>query len=110
MIDAKSTAEPLYSSLGADPDLAEIVGLFVDEMPARVSALQDLLQAADWESLRRTAHQLKGAAGSYGFGPISPAAAVLETALRENAPEDEIRKSVDELVDLCSRARGGAPE
>ncbi len=101
--------EPLYSSLGDDPDLSEIVEMFVDEMPDRVTALQTQLKEADWESLRRTAHQLKGAAGSYGFDIISPCAARLEDAVRESEPEDQIRKAVDELANLCSRATAGIP-
>ena len=64
----------VYSRLAGDPDLGEIVDLFVEEMPERVATLLDQLQAQDWEGLRRTAHQLKGAAGSYGFDMISPCA------------------------------------
>ncbi len=99
--------EPLYSSLGDDPDLCEIVEMFVDEMPDRVTALQTQLEEADWESLRRTAHQLKGAAGSYGFDSISPCAAILENAVRDSQPEEQIRQAVDELTNLCSRATAG---
>lgn len=95
--------------MGADPDLAKIVEMFVEEMPDRIARLLDLYESADWEELRRTAHQLKGAAGSYGFDPISPCAARLEKAVRGEAPEDQIRHAVDELVDLCRRATSGAP-
>jgi len=100
---------PIYSRLGTDPNLAEIVEMFVEEMPDRIARLLDLYESADWEELRRMAHQLKGAAGSYGFDPISPCAARLETAVREEAPEDQIRAAVDELVGMCRRATSGAP-
>ena len=62
---------PLYSQFAEDPDLAELVDVFVEEMPRRVATLLDRLEQADWDSLGRAAHQLKGAAGSYGFGEIS---------------------------------------
>jgi len=101
--------EPLYSSLGTDPDLGEIVDLFVDEMPNRISTILDCLKASDWEGLRCTAHQLKGAAGSYGFHSITPSAAAVEDSVREGQPEAAIRQAVDELVDLCGRVRSGAP-
>jgi histidine phosphotransfer protein HptB len=100
----------LYSSLGGDLDLGEIVAMFVDEMPERVATLLATLDAGDLEGLRRAAHQLKGAAGSYGFGPISPSAAKVEDAIRANAPEQQIRDSVDALVDLCNRTRAGTPQ
>jgi histidine phosphotransfer protein HptB len=100
--------ELLYSSLDADPDLGELVRLFVAEMPERVAMLLARSDAAEWEELRRTAHQLRGAAGSYGFDPITPAAGRVEDSIRCNATEQEIREAVDALVDLCSRASAGA--
>ena len=110
MNETTSQTELLYSSLGGDPDLGEIVTLFVEEMPNRVATLLSQLETSDWEGLRRTAHQLKGAAGSYGFDVLTPSAAQLEDALRENEPEEQIRRAVDELVGMCGRARSGAPQ
>jgi HPt (histidine-containing phosphotransfer) domain-containing protein len=101
--------EPLYSSLGDDPDLGELVEMFVDEMPDRVAALLQCLNTSDWDTLRRTAHQLKGAAGSYGFDSISLHAADVEAAVRQCEPEQEIRHTVDVLVEICRRARAGPP-
>jgi CBS domain-containing protein/HPt (histidine-containing phosphotransfer) domain-containing protein len=99
---------PLYSSLGADPELAELVELFVQEMAARIGDIQG--QAADrqWAQLARTVHQIKGAGGSYGFPEISVVAARLEAAVREGQ-EDRILREVDDLTSLCRRARSGAP-
>lgn len=101
--------EYVYSRLAGDADLGGIVDMFVDEMSGRVAALLDQLNTADWEGLRRTAHQLKGAAGSYGFDAISPCASKVESAVRDGEPEDRIRATVEELVDLCSRTRCGLP-
>jgi HPt (histidine-containing phosphotransfer) domain-containing protein len=98
-------AKPLYSTLSADLDLREIVDLFIEEMPDRTSALLDRLDAADWEGLRQVAHQLKGAAGSYGFEPITRSAAAVEDAIRESQPEQALRPMVQDLVDLCARAQ-----
>ena len=109
MTTTPTKSEPLYSSLGGDPDLGEIVEMFVAEMPDRVAALTRQLDTGDWEGLRRSAHQLKGAAGSHGFDSISPCAARLEDALLENEPEEQIHRTVEELADLCSRIRSGAP-
>ncbi len=47
--------EPLYSTLGGDPDLGDLVTLFVEEMPDRVANILDLLDRSEWEELRRGA-------------------------------------------------------
>jgi HPt (histidine-containing phosphotransfer) domain-containing protein len=103
------TAEPIYSAFGDDPDLGEIVTMFVEEMPSRIDTLLDLLNRGDRELLGRFAHQLKGTAGSYGFDPITPKAARLEDSLRRNEPESEIYDAVQELAALCRSVRAGAP-
>ena len=109
MVPTPHDPEPLYSRLAEDADLGDIVELFVQELPDRVSNVLDRLDAADREGLRRLAHQLKGAAGSHGFDPISQAAARVEDAIRASQPEAEIRRFVQVLVELCRRARTGAP-
>jgi HPt (histidine-containing phosphotransfer) domain-containing protein len=99
----------LYSELATDPDLAEIVEMFVEEMPQRVAKLVQCYDQHDLENLGRAAHQLKGSAGSYGFMPITPAAAKLETLVRSQQDEDEILVALNELVDLCQSIRSGVP-
>jgi HPt (histidine-containing phosphotransfer) domain-containing protein len=101
--------EYVYSRLASDPDLSDIVEMFVEEMPERVANLLSQLDSGDIEALRRTAHQLKGAAGSYGFDIISPSAAKVEAAIRDGESEQRLRETVDALVDLCKRARCGMP-
>jgi histidine phosphotransfer protein HptB len=101
--------EPLYSTLGGDPDLGDLVTLFVEEMSDRVGNILDLYNRHEWEELRRAAHQIKGAAGSYGFGAISPCAGKLESAIRDQEPEENIRQAVDDLATICNRARAGTP-
>jgi len=103
-------AASLFSPLASDPDLSELVEMYVEEMPERIATIQNLLDASDWESLRRFAHQVKGAAGSYGFDPISPVAGTVEDSIREGAPEEAVRRAVEELLDMCARARAGMPE
>jgi HPt (histidine-containing phosphotransfer) domain-containing protein len=104
-----TTEELYYSTLVNDPDLAEIVAMFVDEMPARLRDLQAQAGCANWDQLARLAHQLKGAAGSYGFDHITPFAARLEKAVRNGEPQASVHAAVEELVDACGRVRAGLP-
>ena len=99
----------IYSELADDPDLGELVEMFVDEMPDRIQCLTDYLADEDWEGVRCIAHQLKGAAGSYGFTHVTPYAARLEHAIKSNCPEADIRQAFDELVDICGALRAGSP-
>jgi histidine phosphotransfer protein HptB len=99
----------LYSPLAEEPDLREIVDLFVCELPGRAQTVLDTFEARDWDGLRRAAHQLKGAAGSYGFEAITPAAARLEDCVTGRQPDEQILVAITELVDLCRRARSGTP-
>jgi HPt (histidine-containing phosphotransfer) domain-containing protein len=103
------TTTPVYSHLAADPDLGELVEIFVEEMPERINALETQARGCDWQGLTRTAHQLKGAAGSYGFTALTPCAAKLESVARAGRQEDEILASLRELLDLCRGVRAGTP-
>ena len=100
---------PIYSSLGGDPDLGELVEMYVDEMPERIASLEQAFSSGDRESLQRAAHQLKGAGESYGFSQLTPLAATVEYSVRDGDPEEAIQKSLEELVGVCRRVRSGEP-
>jgi len=79
-------------------------------MPDRIDHVQQLLQAADWDELGRFAHQMKGAAGSYGFNQLTPLAARVETAARGASPEATILETTTDLIDAFRRVRAGAED
>jgi len=106
---ATATDGNLYSSLATDPDLGELVEMFVSELPARIQTLTEQDEAGDLEGLRRTAHQLRGSAGSYGFDEITQVAGLLEHHLVQGSDSQEIAASLEALVSLCRRARAGTP-
>ncbi len=94
------SSEPIRSAFSDDPEMAEIVVRFVAHLPAQVGALE--AAAADGAALRTLAHQMSGAAGSFGFPQISAAAARLEAALEERAPA-AAETALGELLALCRR-------
>jgi len=108
-METSKTNQPVYSLLGGDPDLGELVSMFVSEMPRRMSAFQQEQAEGNREALGRLAHQMKGAAGSYGFDQATPLAARLEYAARENLPETELLAAMNDLLDVCARMRAGVP-
>lgn len=99
---------PIYSPLGVDPDFSDLVDMYVGEMPERVLRLQTLFAAAAWDDLRRLAHQIKGAAGSYGFPQITPAAGNLEMSIVAAQCEAVIERELEALIALCDAIRAGA--
>jgi len=106
MIDGTSSSSntPLLSDFSDDPDMLELVEMFVDDMPSRISALEQAFGSGDIGEISRLSHQLKGAAGGYGFGSITDAAAEVESLAKSQSKLDQIKGSVDELLTLCRRA------
>lgn len=110
MSDSNIEGNVLYSTLGDDPDFGELVSMFVDEMPDRIALLEASFQQANRDELRRAAHQMKGAAGSYGFQPLTELAARLENAVQDGKTEQEIVESLTELLSVCRKIRAGSPD
>lgn len=104
MQDPDHSGAPIRSDFSGDPDMVELIEYFVSELPDRAGAVADCMRDRRWEDLRRLAHQLKGASGGYGFGPIGEAAAVLEHDLDAQADLDAIQRDVDALLAICGRA------
>ncbi len=108
MSDASQPFEPIISDLSGDEDLIDIIEEFVDELPDRVSAMTTAFEEQNFEELRRLAHQLKGAAGGYGFPSITDSALQVELAADvRNADQatDKLVKDIEALTELCRRAR-----
>jgi HPt (histidine-containing phosphotransfer) domain-containing protein len=99
----------IYSKLAGDPVLVDLIAEFVAELPTRAIRIRRQLADQDWAALMRTAHQLKGAAGSYGFDAITPVASKLELQLNHDVEPKVVAETVQELMTLCQRATAGLP-
>jgi HPt (histidine-containing phosphotransfer) domain-containing protein len=99
----------LLSELAGDPGMAEIVETFVFGLSARAEAIERACSAQDVDSLRTLVHQLKGAAGSYGFPAITEAARTLEQATKSESSPETLRALSKALIALCRCARVAAP-
>jgi HPt (histidine-containing phosphotransfer) domain-containing protein len=105
---SQPASQPLLrSEFANDPDMIELVQEFVQDLPTRAETLTKHLQASEYSDLRRVAHQIKGAAGGYGFAPISVSAGKVEKLLQSELNQanlQDLRDQVAELVGLCRRA------
>lgn len=108
-LDPSNARPPLRSTLEGDPDMAELVGLFVGDLPQRINSIEQAWAARRAADIQRLAHQLRGSSASYGFPAIGESAARLEDSIRSLGPTPtdtlaDLRRSVDELIELCKRA------
>lgn len=108
-LGSSDSGASLSSEFAGDPDMVELVKMFVDEMPQRIDALLDSWQRGSAGDLRRLAHQMKGACGGYGFPQVGHAAGALEKSLAAFGQDvalgdlEGLRDQVDELVGMCRR-------
>lgn len=109
MNDTSLAGRPIYSHLGADPDLGDLVVEFVEELPTRVAALEAEARGGNWPQVARIAHQLKGAVGSYGFDALTPYARDLEVAVKDGQEAASVLRMVGELIEACRRVQPGVP-
>ena len=105
-----STKSDYLYSTETDPDLHDLIQMYVDSMPEKISKLTQLLETSNFDELERKAHDLAGSGGMHGFDTISETAHSLMVAINDKQPKDIIHDLTIQLCDLCSRARAGNPE
>lgn len=104
-----ATFDVVYSQFADDPDLGELIDLFVAEMPEKLSRMFRLYEACDWQELGRLAHQLKGSGGGYGFPQLTEPAARVESAAQLDDPAEPLLAELTQLLQVARRLRGGNP-
>ncbi|MEM7473565.1 MAG: ATP-binding protein [Planctomycetota bacterium] len=81
-LDAWTTTLPMD-----DEEFRKIVEKFVEDLPARVDQMTQMLHEQDFEGLKSQGHWLKGAAGTVGLGKLTAPAKQLEKSASENDME-----------------------
>jgi PAS domain S-box-containing protein len=91
-----STREKLMNK----PGMAKLVISFVEGLDERMQALTEAIDHQDRAAIKRLAHQLRGAAGGYGFPRIS------ESAQRiEHAADGDLASVAEAMTHLQSLVR-----
>lgn len=103
-IDLIEAVEDERSEYASDPEMRDIVTLFVDDLPRRAASLRAAIGAGDRPRLRTLAHQLRGSAGGYGFPGIGNAAANLEILILANGTDERVAGAAERLANRCLRA------
>ncbi len=63
--------------------LEEVAAIFAEDCPGRLTEARQALASKDSETLRRSAHSLKGAAGTLAANTVKDTASQLEQAAKE---------------------------
>lgn len=98
-------SQPILSDYRHDTDLAELVELFVSEMPERLETLLAAFDQGDLERVRVESHRLRGAGSGYGFPILTEAAAKVEDGIRDEFDATNLQAAFDDLVSLCQRVK-----
>jgi CheY-like chemotaxis protein len=96
--------QPLVSELASDEGMADLVNMFVTELPGYIHKIESAIEQQDLAAVAKTAHQLGGAGGMHGFPSISESARALEDLTKAGADLKEIEKSIERVTGLCLRA------
>ncbi len=98
----------LVSDLADDPDMVELIEQFLSHLTHSITRLESYHASNDSAALISLAHQLKGAAGGYGFAPISDAARRVELLAAAGTPSPHNDAIVAALIDRCRAAVRGS--
>jgi PAS domain S-box-containing protein len=101
-----TTAGPIKSTMMTQPGMLEIITQFVEGLPAEVKKMSDSLEKNDMNSLRKVVHQLRGAAGGYGFTPITAPAASAEASITASRDLKSITMEIESLIAMVRRIEG----
>ena len=85
-----------------EPELADIVPIFLERRRQEVATLRQALADGDYEAIARAGHSMKGTGGGYGFAAISEIGARLDRAGKA-ADAAAIGGLIDELADYLER-------
>jgi signal transduction histidine kinase/DNA-binding response OmpR family regulator len=96
----------LKSTMGDESSVQTLLSRFIARLPERVTALRTFLDEEDLEKLRQTVHQLKGAAGGYGYPQLTHQAGRAEQKLVEGTPLDTVRAEIESLIALVRTVDG----
>ncbi|MFO0707937.1 MAG: Hpt domain-containing protein [Nitrospira sp.] len=85
-----------------DPDLEDIIPIFLANRHKDVATLRTAISQKDFETIRILGHRMKGDGGGYGFTAISEIGGVMELAAgRHDQPA--IERQTAQLEDFLAR-------
>jgi PAS domain S-box-containing protein len=91
-------AAVIRSAYAGDPEMAELLTMFLKSLPPIARELRDHFSARRRKELESLLHRIKGTCGSFGFAPIHDVALALERRFRAGETMESLGAGVDELI------------
>ncbi len=91
----------VFSDFANDEEYQDLIELFVNSIPDKINQIKQFHQDKDFEKLKFLSHQLKGAAGGFGFPKLTDIAEDLELVCI-NKSTDKLDEKVDTLLKYLS--------
>ncbi len=101
-VDSKPTPEDGPIRVTVEPEIWDLVPMFLENREQDLEALRRALRAGDAETVEQLGHRMKGIGGGYGFQYVSTAGTAIEEAAVQDRLEDA-RAWVEGLADYLSR-------
>ena len=70
-----------------EDDFGKLIDAYLDDCEVKMPQLSQLLQARDFDQLRRMAHSIKGSSSNFGAASLTDLCLRIELAARDEAPE-----------------------
>lgn len=71
-----------------DPEIADLVPMFLDNRREDVAAVRDALANGDLGAIEDLGHRMKGMGGAYGFDPVTDIGATIERLAGERRADE----------------------
>lgn len=89
VLDMSVVEELLSFSDDGDPELLlDLIQMFLDDGPSKVTAVMEGLAAGDFEKMERAAHSLKGSSGNLGAKLLQDTCELMLIATRNHRLEE----------------------
>lgn len=88
-------------TVAIEQDFAPMVPRFMENRHKELSAMQEALTRRDYETIRRLAHGMKGAGGSYGFDGLTTFGGAVEQAAK-SAEEEDVKTGLASIAAYLS--------
>lgn len=87
-VKSSFSTKPLEDRLMGDQEMVQLIlSSFLEDIPKQLEQLQESLNQADWHTVSRIAHTIKGASANVGADEFSLLASHLEQALHDRPAE-----------------------
>ncbi|MEE2674687.1 MAG: ATP-binding protein [Myxococcota bacterium] len=97
----------VVSTMAGNSRFAPLLTQYLARMPETIELIEEAWERGDSERLLRCVHQLKGAAGGYGFPQVTQLASECQQLMLAGASIDELSDPMKDLVGMVRRMQDG---